>query len=787
MDTPKPSLTVSYPNSAQSHSHLSLSHCSRAHSSVRTPIGQTPQQINISPSYTSSARKYSSPKLRQLISKFEALDADSLTFNIRDAQPPHLRLPGSRMGRCGQVADARQVKSTRERLLTLFDRPGWGARTLRGLQDGGSIQGVDGIPFGKDGVSSRSQNCEVVSRSRSLRAENDDERWVPKKRPGLRRESMIRDKIRFFDGGMDLPSLGYNGPWELNGAAGADSSQSPTRRQQTVSPTKPGRYSVFPPKYHTSALTPVKSYGYLRPNETTPLPWRPLDSRRWEAVAHLTNSPDSPNVRGRPRERVQRSLITPNPTNATSAVKKVEITYQDPKRNVSEKVSVLYTTRLNERDEDHIKYEIQEKSPSSTLNPYAQDLSSHKTAKKEVISDESLFETKAGWETNGSKLLEILNLAKESKIQDRINLFSNEGLNANNFDLSTTRMRNQSTPTKLPSQTTYGTPAKASSGLRQPNWNSKPRVEKSSAKATAVTSSNVMASNMSPEADRPRVEVQAQKLAVQTPAHRKSSGISDKIQHFEAFTNGKAASLASDIMNKNRKWSSSQSKRIQTWPIPASDYVFNRKREQTMVLKKLTGENQIGNEAEGISTSTASYGTQTRNEKMIKSYQDGERTVQKIRSRQERLNRRSRSRSRSAPSASGPASGWDKVPRAGEHIGEAFGVDSRIEKRRKAAEEARQESQIALNVDLNRAIHQQHLEDGSTLEIWIDGNEEGHPQDVMVVDTVIAQCELAEPRPMRLEETLRMIRLCRGRVGERGETWRRKMGRSSEKGRGLAA
>jgi hypothetical protein len=57
----------------------------------------------------------------------------------------------------------------------------------------------------------------------------------------------------------------------------------------------------------------------------------------------------------------------------------------------------------------------------------------------------------------------------------------------------------------------------------------------------------------------------------------------------------------------------------------------------------------------------------------------------------------------------------------------------------------------------------------------------------VVVDTIVAQCELAEPRPMRLAEALSMIRLCRGRFGERSGTWRRKVARSFEKGERLAA
>ena len=118
---------------------------------------------------------------------------------------------------------------------------------------------------------------------------------------------------------------------------------------------------------------------------------------------------------------------------------------------------------------------------------------------------------------------------------------------------------------------------------------------------------------------------------------------------------------------------------------------------------------------------------------------------------------------------------------------QAFEADASIETRRMAAGKVGQQSRTALPLELDATTHQQHVGVERVHEIWVDGSEDGPPQEVVVMDTVIAQCELAEPRPMRLAETLRMIRLCRGRFGERSGTWRRKLGRTSEKGGGFAA
>jgi hypothetical protein len=301
MDTPTHpfSSTVSNTSIAQSQTSLNFPrhppgfhryHHSHSHSSFHTPVRRITQQSSGSPWHISSASKYLSPSLIPLISKFEALDAESLTFNIRDAQPPHLRLPKSRMTRRNMGEDVRQMKTTRERLLALFERPGWGAKALRAFRDGQSSRGFDEIPIREERGPSRTKIHEAVTQSRSPQGTSDNVRWIPDTRPRRRRESRIQDKIRLFDGAMDFPPSGYQDPWKLNGAEGAVPSQLPTKYRPIVSPTRPGIYSVFPQKYQTGTLTPIKSYGYLRPKVATPLPWRPLDSRKWETVTNLINS-----------------------------------------------------------------------------------------------------------------------------------------------------------------------------------------------------------------------------------------------------------------------------------------------------------------------------------------------------------------------------------------------------------------------------------------------------------------------------------------------------------------
>jgi hypothetical protein len=226
---------------------------------------------------------------------------------------------------------------------------------------------------------------------------------------------------------MDFPPPGYNGPWKLKGADEAVPSQSPPRYQPITSPTKPGHYLVFPPKSHTGALTQVKSYGYLRPKEITPLPWTPLDARRWETIAHLTNTSKTSGERGGTYERVRHSLITPTPTNVASALKKVQVTHQNPSRNISEKVSVLCATGSKEREEEHFQNEIQDEVLNSAVTPYTRVIFDPKTARGQDIGHESLVEAKTSSETNESKSAERLKPAKESKIQNRINLFNNKG------------------------------------------------------------------------------------------------------------------------------------------------------------------------------------------------------------------------------------------------------------------------------------------------------------------------------------------------------------------------
>jgi hypothetical protein len=206
MDTPTHpfSNTVFIHSSIQSHSHNFFHHsphlCRHHHpctkSSLHTSLIQTPQHLDSSPRDTSSANIYSSLRLRPLISRFEALDADSLIFNIRDAQPPHLRLRGSRMGRRSQGPDAQQMKTTREKLLNLFDKPGWGAKTLRGLRDRDSSREFDDIQFGNEAEPSRRQRHDVLNQSISSHRGSDIERLIPNTRPELRHEGVIRDRIK---------------------------------------------------------------------------------------------------------------------------------------------------------------------------------------------------------------------------------------------------------------------------------------------------------------------------------------------------------------------------------------------------------------------------------------------------------------------------------------------------------------------------------------------------------------------------------------------------------------
>jgi Holliday junction resolvase-like predicted endonuclease len=105
-------------------------------------------------------------------------------------------------------------------------------------------------------------------------------------------------------------------------------------------------------------------------------------------------------------------------------------------------------------------------------------------------------EAETSSETNESKTAERLKPAKESKIQDRINLFNNKGPNWHSFALPMTRMRNQSTPTKLLSQAIHGAPAEASSRLLQRNRNTTPRVEERSTEVTATTAADIVASSV---------------------------------------------------------------------------------------------------------------------------------------------------------------------------------------------------------------------------------------------------------------------------------------------------
>lgn len=182
------------------------SHYSQVHINSHTPIRHTPKKFHANLRYISPAPKYGAPRLLPLISKFEALDAESLNFSIRDAQPPHLRLPRSRMGR-QNIGD---MKATREKLLSLFERPGWGAKTLRGLRsvdDRDRSRNFNDIFYESGRGPTKTSNYEAANQSLSPSDKNDKNSWLLSPRPTGRRESRIQDRIKFFDGSKNFQSL----------------------------------------------------------------------------------------------------------------------------------------------------------------------------------------------------------------------------------------------------------------------------------------------------------------------------------------------------------------------------------------------------------------------------------------------------------------------------------------------------------------------------------------------------------------------------------------------------
>src|SRR6516164_5279487 len=104
------------------------------------------------------------------------------------------------MGRRNPGEDVQHMKTTRE-LLTLFERPGRRARALRGFRDGVSNRGFDDILIEEEREPCRARGREVVNQSWSPEGTSDNFRWIPNARRRGRRESRIKDKIRFFDGG----------------------------------------------------------------------------------------------------------------------------------------------------------------------------------------------------------------------------------------------------------------------------------------------------------------------------------------------------------------------------------------------------------------------------------------------------------------------------------------------------------------------------------------------------------------------------------------------------------
>lgn len=214
METPTPSFENTLPSPSTSRngiqsrlfnnsSSLYTSHTPQAGSSFHTPIRHTLKRLHASTFHNSPGLKHRAPRLIPLISKFEALDAESLRFSVRDAQPPHLRLTRTRMS----WQNINDMKATREKLLGLFERPGWGATTLRGLQDT-SRRDVNRIfnevSHENEKGPSRTTRYEAIYQSMSPSDinSNSGQGWLPNASPGDGRENRIQERIKVFDRGM---------------------------------------------------------------------------------------------------------------------------------------------------------------------------------------------------------------------------------------------------------------------------------------------------------------------------------------------------------------------------------------------------------------------------------------------------------------------------------------------------------------------------------------------------------------------------------------------------------
>lgn len=140
------------------------------------------------------------------------------------------------------------------------------------------------------------------------------------------------------------------------------------------------------------------------------------------------------------------------------------------------------------------------------------------------------------------------------------------------------------------------------------------------------------------------------------------------------------------------------------------------------------------------------------------------------RSRQERLQRRdrrsrSRSRGRAAPGGCDGA-----VDRRAATSSEATVIAKTGDAARGAerAGEGRERSVAAANVEMEVGSDLAPLT-VPKLRSGASGGERGGPdlhggrrREAVLIDTVVAQCELSQPRPRRLTEAVRMVKLCRG-------------------------
>lgn len=497
-----------------------------------------------------------------------------------------------------------------------------------------------------------------------------------------------------------------------------------------------------------------------------PSPWMPRKTKEDDRQSY---SPDTIEMRGRPRERFHHIFVTPPPSNVAVAARRVQIIHQDPKRNISEEINILYAARSGEVQPEKFQCGVQKKVPSGSECSDAQALPNHSVAAKQGLVVENAVRANSTLGTTLAKSFECVSPAKESKIRDRINYFSNNGGSLQVLAPPIGRIRNHSSPTKLLSQTLRLTPNETPNKATEPGRTCEEPAPKRLPQLALLITPDKVVPNVAPESTIDQQSyTQTNGPKTQSPGLAKWSRINDRIKHFEAFTSGQQASTEIIAVNDSRRWPSPQSKRIRTWPIPAVEKVVKHKTEATVALLIFIQNDEREQDIVQIDSLSISNGIGSKMGKETTRDRDKVRDRQKIYSRQERLRRRSRSRSRSVARTSSVINEEKRAREASEHLKERFGIGAKA----------------AIPTD-----HEQRPGDEIVQEIWIGGSEDGPSEAALVVDTVVAQCNLAEPRPIRLAETQRMIKLCRGRFGEldrKSGTWRRRMGRDSEKGGGLA-